>query len=237
MPKILIVEDDLDLAHILKDCLEESPGYKVLDLLTNEEAVYDWMAAHDTAELDCALLDLSIPKSSLLKTAQSRNGLSLIEKFRKDPAFQGKILVLTNSRMMEDGNRALQAGCDGYLCKHAAIDEISSMIDELKLAIGGELMVISRQMRHVFLRDELSGKEARLMDLLSAGHSWAEIALDLGYKNANAACVVGSRVFAKVLAGSEYFSGAQELESKRDKALERWRVRYRGQAKRSTTAF
>lgn len=80
-------------------------------------------------------------------------------------------------------------------------------------------------MRHVFIREEFSVKEARLMDMLNQGHSWAEIARELGYKTPKAAANIGYRVFDKLLTEGDRIAMGADGDRKRHKALERWRAR------------
>ncbi len=168
-------------------------------------------------------MDLAIPQAAGETATSSLSGLRIVSKVRHSPGFSGSLLVLTNSRMLEDGERALQAGCDGYLCKHAPLSEIQSMVEELKIAMQGQVVLVPRTMRHVFLREELSTKEARLMELLNEGASWAEIARELGYKSAGAASTIGYRVFDKILQDLE----PDSEEGKKQRALSKWRARTR----------
>ncbi len=224
MSKVVIFEDDLDFADILKECLEEDGGTEVLSVLHNEADARIWIENNDLSRLDCALVDLVLPKYPGMKEACSMTGLRLVKAIRQNQAFTGSILVLTNSTQLEDGERALAAGCDGYLCKHASMGEIPSIVQELKLAIEGDVVIVSRKMRHVFFREELSSKESRLMELLNDGSSWAEVAKELGYKSANAAATIGYRVFAKILDQTE--GAANDSGDKRRlRALEKWRMR------------
>ncbi len=228
MISILIVEDDVDFAEILKECLEEDAACQVLAILKNEHDAQSWIHSNDLKHVDCALVDLVIPKAPGQKEANSMAGLRIVKELRQADGFKGTILVLTNSRLLEDGERALQAGCDGYLCKHAPMAEIPSMVAELKLAMQGHVVLVSREMRHVFIREELSTKEARLMELVNEGCSWAEIAQELGYKSANAAATIGYRVFDKIL---EPYDEQKNVDGNNDKkrirALEKWRIRTR----------
>jgi DNA-binding CsgD family transcriptional regulator len=96
------------------------------------------------------------------------------------------------------------------------------MLSELKMAIRGDVILVASQMRHVFLRDDISAKEAKLMDMLSQGKSWAEIARDLNYKTPKAAANIADRLFDKLLTPQDQAKLAQEGGKKRYKAVEVW---------------
>lgn len=225
MSKIVIIEDDRDFAQILKESLEEDAGVEVVAVLGTEEEARQWMQTSDLADIDCFLVDLMLPRSRGMVEVSSMSGLRLVQELRQLHRFGGTVMVLTNSREFSDGERALAAGCDGYLCKHAPMCEVPRMLAELRSALRGDVVMISREMRHVFIREDLSVKEARLMDMLHSGSSWAGIARELGYKTPKAAANIGYRVFDKLLTDSDKQSLGSDGERKRNKALERWRAR------------
>src|SRR6185437_13178556 len=175
MSRIAIIEDDRDFCQILRECLEEDGETDVVATFGCEDDATAWMRNGGLRLVECLLVDLMLPKSRGQMEVSSMSGLRLVQEMRQTHRFAGTILILTNSREFADGQRALAAGCDGYLCKHAPMSEIPQMLAELRLALRGEIVAVSREMRHVFLREELSVKESRLMDMLHGGHSWAEI--------------------------------------------------------------
>lgn len=225
MIRILIIEDDEDFSDILKECLEEDSDIKVVQVISTEQEARDAIRDGILKDVDCVLTDLQMPAMRGDRRVETRAGLRLIEEMRTHQRYYGTIIVLTNSRELADGQRALAAGCDGYLCKYAPLSDVPSMITELKMALRGNVVVVSREMRHVFFRDDISAKEARLMDLLCAGQGWGEIAQELGYKTAKAAANVGDRIFDKLLTMED----KQEVEAagskKRLKAVEIWKNR------------
>lgn len=226
MTRILIIEDDHDFAAILRECLEEDEDLEVVDVIGNEQEAVQFIQSGKLIGLDCILVDLQLPKSPDEKNVSSTAGLRLLEEIRQGQHFYGTVIVLTSSRAASDGQRALAAGCDGYLCKHAPIDDIPSMLDELKVAIRGHVMIVSSEMRHVFFREDISAKEARMMDLLTQGKGWAEVARELGYKTPKAAANVGDRIFDKLLSNQDKLRLEAEGQKKRLRAVEIWRSRH-----------
>lgn len=223
--KILIIEDDEDFSSILRRVIEQDTELQVMDVINCEQKAFEVIRSPKLHDADCVLLDLQLPYSSGDKTVSSLAGIRILEEMRHQRGFYGTIIVLTNSKSPADGQRALAAGCDGYLCKRARISEVPEMLAELKMAIKGEVILVASMMRHVFIRDDISAKEARLMDLLSVGKSWAEIARELGYKTPKAAANVGDRIFDKLLTPQDQAKLTEEGAKKRQKALEIWQSR------------
>ncbi|MBY0549644.1 MAG: response regulator [Candidatus Obscuribacterales bacterium] len=223
MTNILVIEDDAEFASTLAEFLEEEPDLKIIHKAGTEEEAQEFFRSGRLNEIDCVLLDLKLPKHKGDRDASTRVGLGILEHLRVQEKFFRTVLIVTSSQLQEDGERAMSGGCDGYLCKHAAPDEIMNLVDELKLAMRGDILVVPRQMRYVFLREGLSAKEAKLMELLDKGLTWAQVAVELSYRNASVAATVGYRVFDKLLSIQEQEENSDE--SKRAKALERWRAR------------
>lgn len=223
--KILIIEDDEDFSGILRRVIEQDQELSVVDVINCEEEAFKRVRSAAIHECDCVLLDLQLPFRAGDREVSSLAGIRILEELRHQQGFYGTVIVLTNSKAPADGQRALAAGCDGYLCKRAKISEVPLMLAELKMAIKGEVILVATQMRHVFIRDDISAKEARMLDLLSVGKSWAEIARELGYKTPKAAANVGDRVFDKILTPQDQAKVAAEGLKKRHKALEIWHSR------------
>jgi DNA-binding NarL/FixJ family response regulator len=226
MTRVLIIEDDQDFAAILKECLEDEADLNVVGVLGSEEEALAFFHSGKLHGVDCVLVDLQLPKAPSDKTVSSTAGLRLLGEIRNGQGFYGTVIVLTSSRQAQDGQRALAGGCDGYLCKHAPVADIPSMLDELKVAIRGHVMMVSSEMRHVFFREDISAKEARLMNLLCHGKGWAEIARELGYKTPKAAANIGDRIFDKLLSEDERHKLEERGHKKRHRAVELWKSRH-----------
>lgn len=225
MTKIVIIEDDEDFSSILRQVIEQDAEFKVSDVICTEKEAFEWLRSPDLFNADCVLLDLQLPYARGDKNVSSLAGIRILEELRHQRGFYGTIIVLTNSKAPADGQRALAAGCDGYLCKRARISEVPEMLAELKMAIKGDVILVASPMRHVFIRDDISAKEARLLDLLSQDRSWAEIARELGYKTPKAAANVGDRIFDKLLSPQDQDKLSAEGTKKRIRALEIWQSR------------
>ncbi len=225
MTKLLIIEDDKDFAEILKECLEEDEDLEISGIIGDEESAMQFIKSGGLAGVHCVLADLQLPKTKDDTRVNSSAGLRILQEIRHGQRFYGTIIIMTSSKAPEDGQRALASGCDGYLCKHAPVGDIPSMLDELKLAIKGNVMIVSSEMRHVFFRDDVSAKEARLMDLLCEDKSWAEIAQELNYKTPKAAANIADRIYDKLITEPDKHSLDAAGTKKRQRALEIWRSR------------
>lgn len=102
--KILIVDDNsvnLKLARVLL----EVEGYMVATACDGESAVEKIHAFNP----HLILMDLQLP---------GMDGLELTRLLKSDPATQNiRILAITAYAMKGDEQKALDAGCDGYLSK------------------------------------------------------------------------------------------------------------------------
>jgi DNA-binding NarL/FixJ family response regulator len=225
--RILIVEDDAGFAAILRECLEDDGEFSVVELLENEEDTINFVEAGKLANVDCMLLDLQLPRSRADRTIVNSAGLNIACLIRSSFNFWGTIIVLTNSRSLTDGERALAAGCDGFMCKHMRLNHVPDMVVQLKAGLRGDITLVSSEMRYVFVRSEISPKEACLMSMLSMGMHWDEIARRLGYKNAKAAANIADRVFDKLLTPQTRKQMDMDGIKKRQRALEIWRSRNR----------
>jgi DNA-binding NarL/FixJ family response regulator len=180
-PRVLVVEDDPRVAALVCAVLERG-SFVVLDVagdaLSAEVAVQD----HDP---DLLLVDLGLP---------DRDGVDLIRTLRA-MSFRGPILVLTSATMPDRVLAALRAGADGYLFKE---DLDARLTDALRdLVAGGSPLsaraasallaelraepprTITPRPSHASLAPALTARERAVLEALSTGGSYAEIAREL----------------------------------------------------------
>ncbi|HEY9677541.1 MAG TPA: response regulator [Drouetiella sp.] len=226
MTRILIIEDDEDFASILRECLEDEEDLEIVRVINNEEEAEKFIRSEEFGSIHCVLQDLRLPRAPHDRTVSPSAGIRLLQEMRQTRNFYGTIIVLTSSRDADDGQKALASGCDGYLCKHTKTTDMLQMLAELKVAIRGHVMLVSSEMRHVFFRNEISPKEARLMELLKLGKSWQKIADELGYSTSKAAANIADRIFDKILSHADRKSIEETGIKKRDRAMEVWNLRY-----------
>ena len=119
---VLLVEDNEDNLRIYSTFLTYS-GYRVLEAADGEAGL-----ALARSELpDVILMDVSIPKM---------DGYEVTRRLKADPATaQIPVIALTAHALPSDRDRALDAGCDGYIPKPAeprlVVAEVRKMLDKI----------------------------------------------------------------------------------------------------------
>ena len=102
--KILVVEDDPPSMKLITAILE-SHGYRVLQATYAEEGIL--LAETEAPAL--VFMDISLP---------GIDGLAATKMLKQNPATRGiPVLAVTAHAMKGDEERALSAGCNGYLSK------------------------------------------------------------------------------------------------------------------------
>jgi len=116
--KILIVEDQENLAKLIKSGLE-SEGYAV-DYVLDGEAGLTRIGLHHR-DYDLVILDLMLPK---------KNGIEICRQTRSDK-ITTPILMLTAKDTEEDIVNGLNAGADDYLAKPFSFDVLLARIQAI----------------------------------------------------------------------------------------------------------
>lgn len=124
MPKVLIVEDDLQVAVSVKDWLLFEK-YLVEHVTTGSQAL-DMIKAYD---YDLVILDINLPMLS---------GLEVCRRYR-DGGGACPILMLTGQDAVDDRANGLDAGADDYLTKPFHLKELSARVRAL-LRRPGEIV-------------------------------------------------------------------------------------------------
>ena len=108
--RILIVEDNKDLAANLQDYLEEK-GHELAFAYDGLVGLH--LAA--TERWDVIILDITLP---------GVDGLTLCERLRKDANDSTPILMLTARDTLQDKIKGFHSGTDDYLVKPCAMQEL-----------------------------------------------------------------------------------------------------------------
>ena len=112
--KILLVEDDTNLAFVVKDNLEIN-GF-IVTLAADGEIAY---TEFKKGKFDLCILDVMLPK---------KDGFTLAEEIRRKDQ-QIPLLFLTAKGMKEDRIRGFKTGADDYITKPFSIEELLLRIE------------------------------------------------------------------------------------------------------------
>lgn len=114
--KILVVEDELNIAQIIKKYLEQKGNYQVLTAINGKEGY-----------------ELAIKEKPFLIISDSMmpimDGLELCDKVKGDKSLEGTLfLMLTGKTQQEDIIEGLNTGADGYMTKPFDIKEVMARV-------------------------------------------------------------------------------------------------------------
>jgi CheY-like chemotaxis protein/anti-sigma regulatory factor (Ser/Thr protein kinase) len=138
MARILVAEDSPDIRELIRMLLE-SDGHSVTAVPDGRAAV----TSAREAPPDLVLMDLSLPILS---------GWEATRQIRSDPATASvPVLAVTAHAMQGDRERALAAGCDGFIPK--PIDE-ETFARQVASFIGARPVLLTERTRPRALRDE-----------------------------------------------------------------------------------
>ncbi|MDW8115073.1 MAG: response regulator [Geminocystis sp.] len=107
--RILLVEDDIRLSKIIRDCL--LPEAEVVDVLEEGGSVLDTVKKKD---YDVVILDVLLPE---------KNGIDVCRELRRNEIEVG-ILLITALNNKKDKIKAFEAGADDYLLKPFDFQEL-----------------------------------------------------------------------------------------------------------------
>ena len=127
--KILVVEDN-QVNRRLAEFLLRSQGYQVREVVSAEEA----FAALKVEQFDLILMDVQLP---------GLDGLETTKRLKANPATcHIPVVAVTSYAMKGDRERALAAGCCGYITKPidkgTFVQEVSSHLPLTRRGDGDE---------------------------------------------------------------------------------------------------
>jgi DNA-binding NarL/FixJ family response regulator len=173
--RVAIVEDDNGLRRQLEEILESAEGVRCVGAYPSAEAALRNLL---NVRPDVILMDIKLPGMS---------GIECVARLRDDlPATH--IIMLT---VYEDSERifqALQAGADGYLVKSSPTEALLAAIEDVHQGGAPMSTNIARKVIRRFRQFEpsadkaegLAPREREVLDLLSSGYAYKEIADQMG---------------------------------------------------------
>ena len=170
--KIYLVDDHKLLRESLQLLLARTDDFQVIVQSDNGMNLEDIFLQEVP---DVVLMDITMPMRDGYETAKA-----LKKQYPKL-----KIIFLTMHKTEETLSKAFNSGCDGYVLKENAFEELAAAIRKV---MNGEVYVsdvLTPMMLNGFLADERSGhdlsdRELEIMKLLAEGYNNREIADMLG---------------------------------------------------------
>lgn len=170
MIKIAVIEDNKDIRESLKILLNGSEGFKCIAAYKCAE---DAIINISTIEPDVILMDINLP------------GMSGIECTLKIKEAKPTVQIIMQT-VYEDSKsifESLKAGASGYLLKRTPPAKILEAIEDVQNGGSPMSSQIARMVVHSFQNKNeltqvfnLSTREKELLDLLSQGYRYKEIA-------------------------------------------------------------
>jgi DNA-binding NarL/FixJ family response regulator len=168
---VSIVEDDGGVRASLARLIDSSPGFRCLSQHASAESALEELPK---AKPEVILMDINLP---------GINGVECVRRIK--PVMPGtQIIMLTVYQNTEHIFNALTAGATGYMLKQTPPAELLAAIRDVHG--GGSPMSshIARKIVQSFQRpapaareaDQLSPREAEVLDLLAKGYLYKEIA-------------------------------------------------------------
>jgi len=122
--KILIVEDNPMNMELATDLLEVS-GYVVIQAGVAEEGI----ALARAESPDLILMDINLP---------DMDGIEATRVLKQDPTTKDiSVIAITAHAMKGDEEKALAAGCSGYITKPIDTKEFSKTVSRFIESVGG----------------------------------------------------------------------------------------------------
>ena len=171
---ISIVEDNEKLRGTLARVLNRADGFRCVSQYPNAE---DALKELPNVKPDVVLMDINLP------------GMNGVECVRQLKPFlpETQVMMLTVYEDTENIFKALAAGASGYMLKRTSTKELIEAIHEVKRGGSPMTMHIARKVVQSFQRsapaqpaESLSEREQQVLDLLSNGLIYKEIAEKLG---------------------------------------------------------
>jgi DNA-binding NarL/FixJ family response regulator len=170
---VLVVEDDATTAALICTILAES-DFHATNIVNTAREAEEAIARRGP---DLVLLDVGLPDA---------DGVTVIERARAG-GFVKPIVVLTGATRDDEVLRALRAGADGYLFKEdldhdlvAGLRKVASGGAPLSAGAARAALLALRQRSEQWIVPLLTKRELEVLESLSSGGGYAEVARDLG---------------------------------------------------------
>jgi len=171
--RISIIEDDAPLRRIFTSWVRRAPDLQLVGEYRDAETALEGMA---TDKPDVVLADINLP---------GMNGIECVRRLKKQLP-QTQFMMLTVYEDAEKIFSALEAGAMGYLLKRTTEVELQAAIADIRQGGSPMTSAIARKVVQSFQRRsdqrgageaaQLSPREKEILDLLTRGYLYKEIA-------------------------------------------------------------
>lgn len=165
--QILVVDDDLTITNLLKECLELE-GYKVIVAHNGADALSLAHSHHP----DLLISDIRMPQ---------KNGYSLVKELRQIHDFSLlPVIFLTNQDSPEDKVNGYDSGCDIFLTKPFHTPELTAIVNHLLVRAAQcaptTLHLTGKENKENNISLDLTEREREVLSLIIKGLSNQQIA-------------------------------------------------------------
>lgn len=169
--RVVLVDDDKELAHHMRGILEHAQGFQVVRMYSNG---VEFLKAFPELEVDVVLMDINMPEKS---------GIECIAEAKPQKP-QVEFVVLTVFESPAYVFQALRAGATGYVVKHNAPTELVDAVRAVRAGGSPMSKAIARlvvnsfqeQTRQRIGDEQLTMREKEVLDQLANGLQYKEIA-------------------------------------------------------------
>jgi DNA-binding response OmpR family regulator len=180
--RVLVIEDDADLARQLKDCLGEA-GYAVDLAADGEEGHY--LGANEP--YDAVVLDLGLPVI---------DGITVLERWRQE-GHRMPVLILTARDRWSEKVAGFDAGADDYVAKPFHMEEVLARLRALVRRAAGHASAELTRMKKIRARNWSGGcsntKSSATPPRCSTNASWSRRPRSPGPEDLNSSKAISNR--------------------------------------------
>src|SRR5919199_2422113 len=121
--KIIVVENDEDEQLFMKQGFDSANLFEILGLVTNGEALLDWLEQHPANLPELVLSDLNMP---------GKNGYDIIAEMKSNPAYNHIPVVITSTSSTKAFiDKCMEFGAADYVVKPEVFIEYEPFVKNL----------------------------------------------------------------------------------------------------------